>query len=96
MKDFDAKWQVSVARAREARVPETGVPFGFASRVAARGIAQPPLGLEVVFERLTVQLLTGALGFLAICAVLEVPHLRDAKPLQPGVENTVAQILWSL
>ena len=42
----------------------------------------------------------GALGMIAaillICAVLEMPHLRDQKPLEPGIENTVAQLVWSI
>jgi len=96
MKDFDSKWQVSVAHARRVPARETAAPFGFASRVVARGIAPEPMGLEFLVERLTLRLLTGALAFLALCAALEVPHLRDTQPLQPGVENAVAQILWSL
>ena len=27
---------------------------------------------------------------------VEMPHLRDPKPLEPGIENAVAQVVWAL
>ena len=38
----------------------------------------------------------GVLTWLAVYAVLELPHLRGGHPLAPGVENTVAELVWSL
>ena len=74
------------------------MPLGFATRVLAlaRKPSSPQVSLELVWQRLTY----GALGFIAavlvVCAVLEMPYLRDRKPLEPGIENTVAQLVWSI
>lgn len=96
MNDFDNKWQRCVARARQAPPRDDAAPFGFATRVLAAG--QPPAepALERVWERLALSGLACVAAGLAVCAALELPHLRDSHPLNPGVENTVAQLLWRL
>jgi hypothetical protein len=96
MKDFDDRWQACAAQARQAAPRDDGVPFGFAARVAARGFASRATAPEVLWERLAFRLLVSAAALLVICAALEWPHLRDTRPLEPGVENTVAQLVWSL
>mgnify|MGYP003549342781 CR=1 FL=1 len=38
----------------------------------------------------------GAVAVLLVCAAVELPHFRNTQPLKPGIENTVAQLVWSL
>jgi hypothetical protein len=98
MSDFDVRWQTCAERAQGVSRRDETAPFGFATRVVASGrpVPVPRLSLEMVWQRLTL----GALGFIAValvvCAAVEVPHFRDQKPLEPGIENTVAQVVWSL
>ena len=96
MQNFDKQWQTVAGRARQAPSRDEGVPFGFARRVVALGWQSPAPGLEVLWMRLALRVLAGAVGVLIVCAALELPHFRDARPLEPGVENTVAQIVWAL
>jgi hypothetical protein len=98
MNDFDVKWKSCAARARHVSRRDDAVPFGFAARVVARAVPQPKLTtapMELIWQRLTWSLaLVGAV--LVICAVIEMPHFRDRKPLDPGIENTVAKLVWLL
>jgi hypothetical protein len=96
MTSFNARWQQCAARARQAAPRDESAPFGFAARIAARAIAGQPQSLESVWQYLALRLLAGALGALLLAAAIEVPHLRDARPLEPGVADTVAQLVWLL
>ena len=96
MKDFDSKWQTCAARARQTAARDDRAPFGFAPGVLASGRPRAALSPEGVWERLALGSLAGVLALLAVCAVFELPHIRDARPLEPGVENAVAQLVWSL
>ncbi len=96
MKSFDAKWQQCAARARQAAPRAEAAPLGFATRIAARAFHVQPPSLESVWQSFALRLLAGALGALLVAAAIEVPHLRDAHPLEPGVANTVAQLVWRL
>ncbi len=96
MNHFDAKWQRGAARAREAAPRDTTMPHGFTARVLAAAGAPASPAWEPVWCRLSLGWLAGALAALAICALLELPHLRETPPLDPGVENTVAQLIWRL
>lgn len=96
MKDFDAKWQAAAAQARPATRPEEPAPFGFAARVVARAVPRGQTPREPAWDRLLPRLLAGAVVVLALCAGLEAPHWREDRPLEPGIENAVAQLVWSL
>ena len=96
MSDFDTRWQECAARARRAPRREDTAPFGFAGRVAARAFSRREPSQEEVFGQLAFRMLAGAVALLILFAVLEAPHLRGARPLETGVENTVAQLVWSL
>jgi hypothetical protein len=96
MQNFDKQWQTVAGRARQAPGRDETAPFGFARRAVALSWQAPALGPEVLWVRLTLRVLAGAMGVLIVCAALEWPHLRDSRPLEPGVENTVAQIVWAL
>ncbi len=96
MKTFDAKWRTAAAHARQATRREEEAPFGFAPRVAARAFESGVASLESAWTRLLARLLTGAVAVLLVCVAAEWPHLRDSRPLEPGIENAVAQIVWSL
>ncbi len=96
MQRFDEQWQKVVARARQAPGRDEEMPFGFAARVVALGRQQQVPGPEALWLRLALRVLAGAVGVLIVCAALELPHMRDARQLDPGLENTVAQIVWVL
>ena len=96
MRHFEARWQECVARARHAPTREDTAPFGFAGRVAARAFSRREPSQEEVFGQLAFRMLAGAAALLILFAVLEAPHLRGSRPLETGVEDTVAQLVWSL
>jgi hypothetical protein len=96
MQQFNRQWHRVAARARQAPKRDEEAPFGFARRVAALGWPPQSPGLEALWVRLALRMLAGAVGVLIVCAAVELPHLRDARPLEPGLENTVAQIVWAL
>ena len=96
MKNFDAKWQTCAAWARQTPSPPEAAPIGFATRVVARTAVQNGPVLEEIWRALIVRLLGGAVGLLLLCALMEMPHLRDRQPFEPGIENAVAQLVWSL
>lgn len=96
MSDFDARWQECAARARHAPKREDTAPFGFAGRVVARVFARQEPSQAEVFGLLAFRMLAGAGALLILCAVLEAPHLRGSRPLETGVEDTVAQLVWAL
>ena len=96
MNDFDSKWQACVACARQAAARDEAAPLGFATRVLAVARDKTAPSVDGVWERLVFRSLAGVLALLVVCAALELPHLRDARPLEPGVENAVGQLVWSL
>ena len=96
MQNFDKQWQTVAGRARQAPARDEVAPLGFGRRAVALGWQPQALGWEALWVRLALRVLAGAVGVLIVCAALELPHLRDARPLEPGLENTVAQIVWVL
>jgi hypothetical protein len=96
MNDFDTKWQACAARARQAPSRDEQPPFGFATRVLAQAMPPGAAPLDFTWDRVLARLLAGAVAVLLVCAAVELPHFRDAQPLKPGIENAVAQLVWSL
>jgi hypothetical protein len=96
MKDFDANWQACAARARSTPPVDERAPPGFAARVVALAAVSETPSLVEVWQRLVLRVLAGTACLLVICLVLELPYFRERRPLEPGIENTVAQLVWSL
>ncbi len=96
MHDFDSRWQELAALARKRTGQEDEPPFGFAARIAARAFSTNERSDEEFFGRLLSRMLAGPLGLLILCTALEARHLREPRPLETGVENTVAQLVWAL
>ncbi len=98
MTNFDRNWQVCAARARENARADESAPFGFASRVlsAARNSLERPVSMEEVWQRLTWRSLAVVASVLVICAAIELPHFSSRTTMKPGIENTVAQLVWTL
>ena len=96
MNDFDTKWQACAARARQTSPRAEQPPFGFATRVVAQATRPGAAPLEFTWDRVLARLLAGAVAVLLVCAAVELPHFRDSQPLKPGIENAVAQLVWSL
>jgi hypothetical protein len=98
MNEFDLKWKQCAARAQGSPTRDESAPFGFAARAIARARDRTsgPLPIELVWQRLTLRSLGLVGALLLVCAVIELPHLRDRKPLDPGIEDTVARLVWNL
>jgi hypothetical protein len=97
MKHFDENWKECARQAGRTPPRDESAPFGFARRVVARSLhAGSAASVEDAWERLAPRWLAVALAVLAFCAAIEMPHLREMHPLNPGVENTIAQLLWRL
>lgn len=96
MKHFDKRWQTAAAQARQVPPRDDRAPFGFVQRVVARSFGSPAEPADDAWERLALRWLGGAAAILALCAAIELPHLRETNPLHPGVENAVAQLVWLL
>lgn len=96
MNDFDSKWQTCAGQARRLPPADACAPAGFAVRVLAR--AREPQAPEIaqIWQVLVARLLGGSVALLLLCAAAEWPHLWEQPTLQTGIENTVAQLLWSL
>lgn len=99
MSDFQTRWR-ALAReaARDVSSPVVAPP-GFASRVVRlamnRSGALGPAAPDLWF-RLGARSLAGALAVLVLMVLLELPHWRSRPVLEPGIENAVAQLVWSL
>lgn len=77
MKNFDARWQQLVAAARQAPVADdVTVPFGFATRVAARAFEGEGPGLLAALGRFSVRALW--LACLLTLASMAVNYLGAA------------------
>jgi hypothetical protein len=96
MKDFDTKWQACAAHARQVIARDEQSPFGFATRVTEWAGRPGTSPVELAWDHVLARLLAGAVTVLLVCAAVELPHFRDAQPLTPGIENAVAQLVWSL
>ncbi len=96
MNDFDKRWQTCAARARQAPARSESPPPGFAMRVLGRKPSAMEMALEALWERLAMRWLAGVAAVLVVCAALELPNLRAAPLLKPGIENTVTQLAWKL
>lgn len=96
MKGFDTRWQKAAAQARAAAGRDDRAPFGFSTRLAARVVALPTQPTDLAWDRLALRALIGAVSVLVLCWGLEGPHWRNSRSLEPSIENTVAQLVWSL
>jgi hypothetical protein len=99
MNPFDMKWKACVACAKKVTNQRETAPFGFTTRVLSAVAAHRSsemASLEVVWQRLTLRSLRWIGALLVLCVILEVPHLRDRGPLEPDIEDTVAQLVWRL
>lgn len=101
MKNFNERWQRLASRAREAApVPDAGgaAPHGFATRVLARAAesAEPGPLLEDLWLRCARQSVALMTGIGLVLGAMEVVASRPHELPHPGVENTVAQVLWRL
>ncbi|MBM3847832.1 MAG: hypothetical protein FJ405_16300 [Verrucomicrobia bacterium] len=96
MKNFDTRWKDMANTASKAEPRDEQIPFGFAARVVSRAFPVRSSSVDVTWDRLLVRFLLGAVAALALCTTIEWQHLHDTHPLDPGIENTVAQLVWTL
>jgi hypothetical protein len=97
MNEFERRWQIG-ARAARADAPSLSndAPFGFATRVVAQWLAHPEPSLIALWQRLSLRVLgVVALIFLGLAAYGALT-VNGENPLQPPVENAVADSVWFL
>lgn len=99
MNEFENRWQQGVAAVRRAAGEfDDAAPLGFATRVVAQwqAMASAELPLSLLWQRLALRVLGAmALIFLTLAAYEALFPDKDA-PLQPHVENAVADSFWLL
>ena len=96
MKNFDHRWKRLARRSRAAGSRDEQAPLGFASRVVARSFQPTKPSIDFTWDRLLTRFLLRATLLLALCAALEWQDRRDARSLDPGIEDAVAQLVWKL
>ncbi len=106
MKSFDERWNQLAAKARAVNPTiqspsqaDVAVPHGFATRVLALARAQAP-DRSSVAEALWLARTRRAFFVVAAVgialAAMEFGTPRSRRIAAPGIENTVAQLLWRL
>ncbi len=103
MKRFNERWQECVRQVRRSRrervsagsEAEIGLPANWRRLVRAggSGVADEEAGL---WEWYGARGLAAASVVLALCLLFAVKGPREAPSLRPGVEDAVAEVLWSL
>lgn len=97
MNEFEHRWRMGVKSAQSAQpVQGDEAPFGFAARVVARWPLNEETSLTLLWQGLALRVLgVMALILLSLAAYGAVSSTGDA-PLQPPVENAVADSFWLL
>ncbi len=97
MNAFDSRWRELSRHAQAGRkaLPEEA-PFGFAGRVLAHTRGAATASTEDLWLRLSVRSVVAVSSLLLILGVAEWRNARPSSLLDPGVENTVAQLLGAL
>ncbi len=106
MKSFDQRWNQLAAKARgvdptlqSPSQADRAIPHGFATRILALARAQAADGS---FAAEALWLARTRRAFFAVAAVgiamaaIEFGTPRPRRIAVPGIENTVAQLLWRL
>jgi len=101
MKPFDSRWETLVARAREAHPPASPVetPAGFTTRVLAQARAESAGTTRSIEELWMIRIRQGFAMVAAVGIALATMEFATHRPhglVNPGIENTVAQLLWRL
>lgn len=106
MKSFDQRWNQLAAKARaidptiqSPSQADGGVPHGFATRVLALARAQAADGsaaAEALWLARTRRAFFAVATVGIVMAAMEFGTPRSRRIAVPGIENTVAQLLWRL
>lgn len=93
MSRFDDQWHQLTTLARQVPVTRATPPFGFATRVAATGLAAPAESPWASFERYA---LRGLLAAVTICAAAVTFNFTSVSSGQDDflfADETVSQVL---
>lgn len=105
MKHFDPRWTELVERSRSesaADSPQDSCPpAGFATRVMAKAaeagaFSHPEIDWEAHWLRRARQSLAVAFTVAVVLVGLDLRQRTRPALRHPGIENTVAQLLWKL
>jgi hypothetical protein len=97
MNEFEHRWQKGVEAARRiGDAPSDEAPLGFATRVVAhwQSPSEPPLTL--LWQRLAWRVLGAMALILLTIAAYDALSIGSDSPVQPPVENAVADSAWLL
>jgi hypothetical protein len=97
MNEFELRWKLGAAAARRATTPASeAAPFGFATRVIAEWPSRAEPSLALLWQRLGLRIL----GIMALVLLTLVAYgaltMNHESPLDPPVENGVADSFWLL
>lgn len=97
MNEFERRWKSGTEAARHATPAHSeDAPFGFATRVVARWHSRPEPSLAVLWQQLALRVLGSmAVVLVGLAAYGALSSVSDS-PLQPPVENAVADSFWLL
>ena len=100
MNRFEKRWRDCVGRARSAEVSEAEVALPDGGRLLRRAARQARQNEVVEIEEwwrwYGARGLAVASVILAGCLLFAVKGPREVPSLRPGVEDAVAEVLWSL
>ena len=97
MNEFERRWNKGVQAARSMATPTADeAPLGFATRVVACWPAQPETSMVAMWQSFALRVLgVMAVVLLSLSAYGALSLPKDT-PLQPPVENAVADAVWLL
>jgi len=97
MNEFERRWKMGLEAARRtAPSSSEEAPFGFATRVVAQWSAQPEPSVLALWQQFAVRVLGAMAVVLVALAAYDALSLGTDAPLQPAVENAVADSFWLL
>ncbi len=94
MNEFERRWKLAAAAQRDLPGPESGAPFGFATRIVSQWQSAPSPSLAAVWQRLAWRTLGGVAMALAAMLAIDTALSPQDDPLTADVGDTVSEMFW--
>ncbi|MBI3886171.1 MAG: hypothetical protein HY302_10635 [Opitutae bacterium] len=93
MNKFDRQWQKLAALARQAPAGDGSAPYGFATRLAAAGLAAPAEGAWPGFGRYARRGLLVAAMVCVAAVALNLPAVFGSRDDEVELDDAIVQVL---
>jgi hypothetical protein len=93
MNKFDQQWQKLTTLARQAPTPDASAPYGFATRMAAAGLAAPAESPWAGFERYALRGLLAAATLCVAAVAFNLSAVLGSHDDEAELDDTVSQVL---